>query len=777
MAVIRQYLTTILLMVALCVSWLALPSQASRAVHLPVEPFELAITEYVSVFEDPNSDLTVRDIIAKDVQIQFSPSHTRFLKRGLSDATIWLRFSLQNPENQDAQPLLTLSNSHLDEVILYDITDRNKPVRVNQNDLFGTFPQAHPFQLHIDAKTTRSYLIRIRTDALLTTSIEVKSPNHFVETEQRVNVVTGIAIGWVFAALLYFMWSSQRRNNRLAKVAIFYCASVLVFIPAWVGVLKVMWGIPQELNGNIEAISIAMSAITQILAVYVLGWSSSTIRHTFKALIGLQIFNILGEWWMPSGVTELSSSASIILNEVFLLSFLWFGKSRNESAQQFMLIGAVSVAIGLILTVMNTANLLSMDYLNDLIVVVLPMMVIVSLFLADVSIRQPPGQRERGSDTRISPAVLAQVSHELRTPINGIIGMYELLNDTPLSAGQRDYLETMRLASRDMLILANELSDMAKIRQQQMTLEEKSFTLANLLNRTMSHFQQEAIRKQVELVLDISDTVPERLLGDRSRMQVLLHNLLTRTLAYTEGGELTLSASYYRGGQAQGLRLQIQLAGTIVKQDELKMLFRILQPESQNVDDQNPRYWNLLIVRALLRQMNATLDVESMTNQGGSLTLFLPIDPDPDEATEEAPDSILNGMRVLVVDDNASLRSVLEKQLRRWGIRADSTYSGKEALAMMRNQCSLKEPYDVIIIDHDMPVMSGLQLAEKLRADEDIRPRPATLMLTGLSISSVEAEAHAAGIDGLIPKPASGKRLREALADLHNQSSRPNAQF
>ncbi len=776
MTVRRQFLSVTLLLVTFLLSVLASASHASGPVILPSDPFNMPITEAVSVFEDPNSELSVTDVVRNDVPLRFSPSHTRFLKRGLTDATLWLRFSLRNPDNQPRQVVLTLSNAHIDEVSLYDITDLERPQLQTQYDLLGTFPQAHPFQLHIPGKEIRSYLIRIRTDALLTTSIEVKSLSHFVDTEQRVNVVTGIAVGWIIGALLYFLWSAQRRSNLLARAGILYAISVLIFIPAWVGIFRVYWGYSQDVNGNLETISIALSAIAQMLAVYSLRWHSRLIRVGLISLIAIQVGIAIGEFWLPSGVIELIISATIVLNEIFLLSVLWFGRSQQQNAQQFLLIGAISVACGLVLTVLNTVNLLSLDNLNDLIVVALPMLVIISLLLADISIRRRPVNGAQSGDVRMSPALLSQISHELRTPINGIIGMYELLSDTPLSSGQRDYIETMRLASRDMLILADELSDLAKIRQQQMTLEEKPFTLANLLNKTMAHFQQEAIRKQVELVVDISDSVPHRLLGDRSRLQVLLHNLFARTLAYTEGGELTLSASYYRGGQAQGLRLQIQLAGTIVKQDELKMLFRLLQPEHQNTDDNNPRYWNLLVVRALLRQMNASLDVESMTNQGASLTLFLPVQPDPDQTADDVSDTTLNGMRVLIVDDNASLRSVLEKQLRRWGIRADSTYSGKEALAMMRNQCSLQEPYDVIIIDHDMPVMSGLQLTEKLYADDEISPRPSTLMLTGMSISSVDGEARSAGISCIIPKPASGKRLREALADLQQQK-RPSQSY
>ncbi|MEK9766020.1 MAG: response regulator, partial [Thalassolituus sp.] len=199
---------------------------------------------------------------------------------------------------------------------------------------------------------------------------------------------------------------------------------------------------------------------------------------------------------------------------------------------------------------------------------------------------------------------------------------------------------------------------------------------------------------------------------------------------------------------------------------------RMLQPGNSKVDNNDPHTWNYTVVRGLIRHMRGTLDIESLSNQGGSVTLFLPMRPDEESGNSRTqPDTSLTGLRVLVVDDNASLRTVIEKQLKRWGISTDSTYSGKEALAMLRTEHRAGNPYDMIIVDHDMPVMSGLQLAERIRSDEEIPHKPASLMLTGLSTNSVERSAAAAGIDYVIAKPASGNRLREALIILQKRRS------
>jgi len=423
-----------------------------------------------------------------------------------------------------------------------------------------------------------------------------------------------------------------------------------------------------------------------------------------------------------------------------------------------------------VITLMHKMNLINMPVTEQVLVFLLPLAAAAGLFFSQLAISAKHSHREISGQPGIPPETMGQISHELRTPINGVIGMSELLTDTPLSITQRDHLETIKMAGTDLLVLVNELSDLGKLKAREVFLDIKPVRVINLLNRTLGHFQQEAARKQVELILDLSDNFPERLLCDRNRLLSVYYNLLSRTLAYTEHGALTVYASYYCGEQAQGLRLQLQISGTVIKQQELESLFRMLQPGNTKVDGNDPHTWNLTVVRGLIRHMRGTLDIESLSSQGGSVTLFLPMQTDTSEdLSQKEQDSSLKGLNVLIVDDNATLRSVIEKQLKRWGVNSDSTYSGKEALAMLRTEHRNGTPYDIVIIDHDMPVMSGLQLAERIHSDEEIRRKPANLMLTGLSTNSVERSASAAGIDYVIAKPASGNRLREALAILQKR--------
>lgn len=764
------------------ISWLLIcfPAQANNPVLLPNASFDYSITPYVAVLEDPSGQLDITTMLTREQQLRFTPSHARSLKFGITDSAYWLRFSLTNPYAHPRQVVLTLSGNDLDDIEFYDISAGDNYDHIRADDmarsLRGSFLQAHPAEITVPEQSTRSFLIRVHSSGLFSTNIRLLSMDRFVATEQQVFTVQGISIGWVLATLAWFVFIFRQRTLWFALMSAGYCLSISLFQPTWMGIYPLLLNMPPSDSGLFGEVVLAASTTFQMLANLMLGWhgkSEKSVRRLFLLLAVIPVPLTLASTLLSPHASLLIVALMITLVEFSAALLLAMGEPGYARARRWLLIGHLLTGFGVLLAILTTYNLLTMDLLTDWAPFLLPFVVIASLVLAMMDMLRPvQGQENQGNQRcPLTPALLSQISHELRTPINGVIGMNELLSDTPLTAAQRDFTETIGLAGRDLLHVANEISDLGRIQNNALELELRPFSLSVLLNEVMAHFQQEAIRKQVELVIDLADGMADQFHGDSGRIQTLLHNLVDHALAYTEHGEMTLQTGTYRTEAASGIRLQLQLSNTIVKQDELKRAFAILQyrqPLPQNPDREA---WNLLVTRHLMEKMHATLAVESMTGHGASLTLCLPL-----AATDSNPagpgDESLIGLRILIVDDNASLRSVIDKQVRRWGMRPDSTYSGKEALAMLRNQITLGQPYDMIIIDHDMPVMNGLQLAERIQHDKDITHKPARLMLTGLNIGAVRDDAVAAGIQQLLAKPASGERLRQALVELRYRRSK-----
>lgn len=171
--------------------------------------------------------------------------------------------------------------------------------------------------------------------------------------------------------------------------------------------------------------------------------------------------------------------------------------------------------------------------------------------------------------------------------------------------------------------------------------------------------------------------------------------------------------------------------------------------------------------------MKVAVEMETVSNRLASLTFYIPLERAPTpQTTHPQYDDSLVGDGILIVNDNAQLRKVLDKQVRRWGVRTQCTHNGKEALAILRNQCLLNQPFDTLIMDQEMSTISPLDLALKIREDEEIIPKPALIMLTnGSHNSHLYSVAEDAGIQQLVERPVISERLRLALMSLKNPSN------
>lgn len=757
--------------------FLSASSQAAPAIMLPDSSFDLQITSYLSIFEDETSQLTINDILTHSAQYKFTPNHSDNLRFSLSDSSFWVRFSITNPHANDQNLVLSISNNRLENIEFYEykagLLHHQSSGSLTKNKAQGSHRQAYPFLIEVKAKKNQTYFIKIKSKTTINTLLRLQSNDQFLQSQQFDFSILGMALGWVVATGAFFIFIWYFYRFRIALISALYCVSIFIFIPAWLGQWAIWFPQSQFLKNEIILISLMASAVLQILVTLKLNWNSTgakKIRRGLKAAIVMNIIVTVISLFLPSGIMALLMLTTIVITNIILGSILLFAKSEHERAQFFLLLAHTIVAFGILLSILTTHNFLAFDFLNNWVGIILPLVMISCTVFANLSIielhRNKRKQQENSSDV-ILPELLAKLGHEFRTPINGVMGMSELLSDTHLTHTQRDYLETITLAGRDLLHLVSEMSDFAKLQSGRINLDYRAFDLTNCLTQCMNRYQQEANRKQIELVLDIADDISPRLLGDKHRLQTIITNLIAQSLRHTESGELELKVFRVGLNSHNGIFFQVQLSGSLIEHDELRRLFRTMAgPREQFTDVNIDQGLGLIIVKRLVSLMEGSIEVETLTHHGCSITLFLPIKEELSERVDEDSD-LLSGHRILIVDDNSTFRGVIEKQVKRWGMRAESTYSGKEALALMRNKSNLGEPYDYIVIDHDMPIMNGIQLTERLMADSDIEPKPMRIMLTGLGIGSANQEAKEAGIQKIINKPVSGRHLKEVLLEFH----------
>ncbi|MEH6345540.1 MAG: ATP-binding protein [Bermanella sp.] len=390
------------------------------------------------------------------------------------------------------------------------------------------------------------------------------------------------------------------------------------------------------------------------------------------------------------------------------------------------------------------------------------------VFLASMSMIQPyfrrQSQRSIPSHTNRNSEFLSHLSHELRSPMNGVLGMSELLNETPLSNTQRDYVDTIQMAGQDILRMTDRISDYAKITSGRLQLEDNQVDLVQLVEDVLQRFQYGANQKGIELVLNLSPDIQDFIVIDERRLQTLIDYLLENALHHTEHGEVELRITWDAQNNGQNLLFAVRDTGNGMRKEVLKNLFINMEKQDSSKENFQMSGLGLELSKRLVKLMGGEMYVDSTLGVGSTFSFSLPYRLATQDMENQSHVHLLRGLSMLIVDDNSTLRKVIQRYAKSWGLQADCTYSGKEALAMLRSQSNLKSPYDIILIDQNMPIMDGFQLATRIKEDKEINQDILKIMLTGLGISNKHKDVISSGIHQVINKPVSARVLQQTLA-------------
>ena len=376
--------------------------------------------------------------------------------------------------------------------------------------------------------------------------------------------------------------------------------------------------------------------------------------------------------------------------------------------------------------------------------------------------------------TQTKSEFLANMSHEIRTPMNGVIAATDLALSEELSPKVKHYMKIIHSSAYSLLGIINDILDFSKIEADKLNLEKRSFWLDDVLYSVMDVFLHKAAEKRIEIVVDIDDEIPEALIGDSLRLQQILKNLVDNAIKFTDrGGVILVGVKVLKESLDQTiLKFFVQDTGVGIAPEHLPKLFKpFCQADASTTRKYEGTGLGLCICKQLVNMLDGDIWVESEVGKGSVFSFTASFGRQITQRQRKliAPPD-MKGLHVLVVDDCAVSREIMQKMLESFDFRVESVSSGEESLNILKENQTRKEPFELVMIDWLMPGLDGIETSRRIRME--LKLTIPIILMTAFGKENERLDAERVGINGFLTKPIYQSELFNAIMDAFGKEAR-----
>ena len=788
----------------------------------------ITLSKDIQYFADPSLEYTLTDIQYEEKRgvNRWQKANGFIPNYGFTKAAYWVKVELNNQSTQKDWIL------HF-EYPLMDVLQLYTPNAQNQYRLQYSTGDTYPFSqrpikdrgfalpISITPQQTQSIYLRLQSRDSMIISMSLLTPDAFRAEQQNESFWFGMYYGAVLIILLFnaYLYLILKDRNHLHYVAVLGCYALIELSLNGMGTVY-FWGDFPEVAKRIRPFAISLFA----LASFTLTKSFLGIKQVILGkmnldplFLGFIVLTLVGAIIFPFTLSiQLSMMIAFITAPIMYGAGVYTWQQGSRLGKYFTL-GWSGLVLGGMVNVLRAFDILPVNFwttygaqlgsISTLLILNSALTDRMRLLqqendksqqlrlsqqeetnrLLDQKVRDRTealllkteeaerAKQQAETAVKAKSEFLANMSHEVRTPMNGMIGMTQLLADTPLNVEQKHYINTIQSSSEALLRIINDILDYSKIEAGKLDIEHTNFNLHQLLKECVSLFVLPAKERGLPIKTEIMPNVPCWMVGDPTRVRQVIINMLGNAYKFTERGTVTLRAYLRENKGADGVFIQfeVQDTGIGITTEQRERLFQSFsQADSSVTRKYGGTGLGLAISRSLVRLMNGDIGVKSIPSQGSIFWFYVQMshgtEPNQTQVTQKTktkPNNDypnLSGLTVLIAEDNPINQMVIVGMLKKYNIVATVASDGLDALQVLM---ASQDMFDVVLMDCEMPNMDGYTATRRIRAWELQQQHIPTLIygVSAHALAEYQQQGIDSGMNGFIVKPLKQEDLSKAL--------------